>query len=195
MSNESKETIADIVAALRAIAYIQTAESPSSVLSFANRIEAAHKREREAGAEVAQICGEIGEMVGREAHCKEVIDCNHLGNAAEMRKTLIKVRSAICHFARYQCQSLSWEKSNIQANCCDVLCSWRDLCDAKTAINAALSAPPRNCDIYLTKKEQDAAYKKYREYVIMSNSNPYIAEDEMMSKEKWLCAEAKGKAK
>ena len=45
MSNESKETIADIVAALRAIAYIQTAESPSSVLSFANRIEAAAKRE------------------------------------------------------------------------------------------------------------------------------------------------------
>ena len=44
-SNENHETIAYIVAALRAIAYIQTAESPSSVLSFADRIEAAAKRE------------------------------------------------------------------------------------------------------------------------------------------------------
>ena len=41
MSNGKQETIADIVAALRTVAYIQTAESPSSVLGFANRIEAA----------------------------------------------------------------------------------------------------------------------------------------------------------
>ena len=105
------------------------------------------------------MSNDSNEMIGREATCKEkAIDCNHLGNAAEMRKTLIKVRSAICHFARYQCQSLSWEKSNIQANCCDVLCSWRDLCDAKTAINAALSAPPRNCDRFATAKEAGEAF-------------------------------------
>ena len=46
MSNK-QETIADIVAALRAVAYIQTAESPRDVLEFANRIEAAAKREVE----------------------------------------------------------------------------------------------------------------------------------------------------
>ena len=67
MSNESKETIADIVAQLRAAAHIQNADSPRDVLKFADRIEAAAKREREAGAAAAQICGEIGEMVGREA--------------------------------------------------------------------------------------------------------------------------------
>ena len=67
MSEERQETIADIVADIRSVAYIQTAESPSSVLQFADRIEAAAKREREAEAEAAQICGEIGEMVGREA--------------------------------------------------------------------------------------------------------------------------------
>lgn len=33
----------------------------------ADRIEAAAKREREVGAEAAQICGEIGEMIGRES--------------------------------------------------------------------------------------------------------------------------------
>ena len=41
---------------------------------------------------------------------------------------------------RHQCRSLSWENSNIQANCGDMLCSWRGLCEAKTAINAALAA-------------------------------------------------------
>ena len=44
MSESKQETIADIVAALRAVAYIQTAESPRDVLEFANRIEAAAKR-------------------------------------------------------------------------------------------------------------------------------------------------------
>jgi hypothetical protein len=61
--------------------------------------------------------------------------------------------------------------------------------------NAALGAPPRNCDIYRTKKERDAAYKKYREYVILSSANPYVAQDEMMSKEEWLIAEVKGETK
>ena len=96
MSNANQETIADIVAALRAVAYIQTAESPRDVLEFANRIEAAAKREREAGAEAAQICGEIGEMIGREAACKQsVTDCNHLGNAAELRKENARLRAAL----------------------------------------------------------------------------------------------------
>ena len=71
MSNAKQETIADIVAQLRAAAHIQNADSPRDVLKFADRIEAAAKREREAGAAAAQICGEVGEMVGREATCKE----------------------------------------------------------------------------------------------------------------------------
>ena len=96
MSKAKQETIADIVAALRAVAYIQTAESPRDVLEFANRIEAAMKREREAGSEAAKICGEIGEMIGREAACKQsVTDCNHLGNAAELRKENARLRAAL----------------------------------------------------------------------------------------------------
>ena len=54
------------------------------------------KREREAGAEAAQVCGEIGEMVGREAACKQsVTDCNHLGNAAELREENARLRAAL----------------------------------------------------------------------------------------------------
>ena len=96
MIEAKQETIADIVAALRAVAYIQTVESPRDVLKFADRIEAAAKREREAGAEAAKICGEIGEMIGREAACKQsVTDCNHLGNAAKIRAENARLRAAL----------------------------------------------------------------------------------------------------
>ena len=77
MKNAKQETIADIVADIRAqnqgLPEDSYALSPlvCDLLSFADRIEAAAKREREAGAEAAHICGEIGEMIGREATCKE----------------------------------------------------------------------------------------------------------------------------
>ena len=77
MSNAKQETIADIVADIRAqnqgLPEDGYALSPlvCDLLGLADRIEAAAKREREAGAEAAQICGEIGEMIRREATCKE----------------------------------------------------------------------------------------------------------------------------
>ena len=121
MSKAKQETIADIVAALRAVAYIQTAESPRDVLEFANRIEAAAKREREAGAEAAQICGEIGEMIGREATREK---SSRVGNAAKMREAL----SEISNLA----DALDIDNPNVVA----ILDQCRD----------ALAAPPRNCD-------------------------------------------------
>ena len=97
MSSNSQETIVDIVADIRAqnqgLPEDSYALSPlvCDLLSLADRIDAAWKREREAGAEAAQICGEIGEMVGREeAKNKSVTNCNRLGNAAKMREALEK---------------------------------------------------------------------------------------------------------
>lgn len=80
MSNARQETIADIVSEMRG-PYYKMGRSNASLdkdmmgyMSFmANRIEAAAKREREAGADAAQICGEIGELIGREATCKETV--------------------------------------------------------------------------------------------------------------------------
>ena len=125
MSEERQETVADIVAKIRSIAYIQTAESPSSVLQFADRIEAAHKREREAGADAAQICGEIGEMVEREAACHQHVTDYHGLNAAAMREALVMVK-------RLFDGRLMWQP---------------DIRKAHEAVNAALAAPPRNCDV------------------------------------------------
>ena len=72
MSKSKQETIEDIVDEMRK----DIAEGTVGIWSdfggeiargYADRIEAAAKREREAGAEAAQACGEIGEMIGRES--------------------------------------------------------------------------------------------------------------------------------
>ena len=90
------------------------------------------------------------------------------GNNAAMREALVKAKKAICHHAEHVCQSLSWENSDIQSNCAVVLCAHRDLCEAKTAINAALAKPPRNCDMG-TAEEQIKRIrrlcKKYRDEI------------------------------
>ena len=126
------ETIADINAWLR-----RPIEGENAYLTLwrneiADRIEAAEKREREAGAEAAQICGEIGEMVGREeAKNKSVTDCNRLDNEAKMREALENIaeyaKAAECHtedahLLGYLNQIAMWAED-------------------------ALSAPPRNCDV------------------------------------------------
>ena len=76
MSNANQETITDIVSAMLEFADAESQSMGRDVLRrriqhFARRIESSAKREREAGAEAAQICGEIGEMIGREAACEE----------------------------------------------------------------------------------------------------------------------------
>lgn len=77
MSNQ--ETISDIVAEIRRENPEVFLASPwcyqlmpNKMRSYSDRIEAAAKREREAGAEAAQICGEIGEIVGRESAIAEL---------------------------------------------------------------------------------------------------------------------------
>ena len=90
MSNARQETVADIVREMRIgglCAEDTSATRPAYIndflASYADRIEAAWKREREAGAEAAQICGEIGEMVGREATTEK---SSAVGNAATVRE-------------------------------------------------------------------------------------------------------------
>ena len=125
MRNSKQETIADIVAALRAVAYIQTAESPRDVLEFANRIEAAAKREREAGAEAAQVCGEIGEMIGREATREK---SSRVGNSAKMREALSDACYAMFNFLKTQNGG------------------YEEMAKALDKAKAALAEPPRNYD-------------------------------------------------
>ena len=113
---------------------------------------------REAAARLRNL-GEIGEEVGLEATREK---SSRVGNAAKMREALVKAKKAIYHHAKYVCQSLSWENSDIQSNCGDILCAHRDSCEAKTAINAALASPPRNCDVG-TAEEQAERFRRFCE--------------------------------
>ena len=83
-------------------------------------------------------------------------------NVKAMREALEIAKKAICNHARacHTCDSLAWENSTINANCADILCAHRDLCKAKTAIQKALSAPPRNCDLG-TAEEQEVRFRNY----------------------------------
>ena len=133
MSIKNQETIADIVAEMLEFADTDSQTIGRDVLRrriqhFARRFETAAKREREAGADAAQICGEIGEMIVKEATREK---SSQVGNAAKMREALGEISREI------------WE--SIDPFCNDDCCKpKRDL--AKIA-DAALASPPRNCDI------------------------------------------------
>lgn len=145
MSEERQETLADIVDDIRAqnqgFPEDSYALSPlvCDLLSIADRIEAAAKREREAGAEAAQICGEIGEIVVREAACHQpVTDCHGL-NAAAMREACANIaeyaKTAACHT----------EDAHLLGYL-NQIGRWAE---------AALAAPPRNCDVGTAEEQSD----------------------------------------
>ena len=147
MSKDRQETIADIIEEKRSDAqYIRenndTLIGRMDALKLeeeAGRIEAAWKREREAGADAAQICGKIGEMVGREAACKQ---CNRLENAAKMREALEQIHELL----------------SIGGKPDTSMCIRYEA--AYQIAEEALSAPPRNCDVG-TEKEQDERFRKF----------------------------------
>ena len=190
MSDEKQETIADIVKDLRrqsdgesafatelrrtaddvdfgdvdfarAACYAEDAKYLSQI---ADRIEAAARREREQQKRELDRAVLNKDYIDSLKFCSEVAkrEETQLGNIAAMREALEVAKKAICHHARknHTCDSLAWENSTINANCADILCGHRDLCEAKTAIQKALSAPPRNCDRLFNSVTAIESYQK-----------------------------------
>ena len=167
MSNERHDTIDDIVEMLRANARGDRFDD-FSFTSLADRIESARKREREARADAAQICGEIGEMVGREeARHKPVTDCHGL-NAAAMREALMEASIALSSATHHHMTE-------------------DDAKDCLAVIETALSAPPRNCDKY-------TLAESLRKYGFPTKSKPW-GEKEWIDFCEWYISEAKGGVK
>lgn len=115
----------------------------------------------------------------------------------KIREALVKARKAICHHAEHVCQSLAWENSTINANCGDVLCAHRDLCEAKTAIDNAISSPERNCDLEECSTDDGVifAHKRFCESWHSDGKTcaecPYNTLTPLMTcREKWLLAPA-----
>lgn len=143
MSNEKHETLADIVREIRQAEVTwhrsEIAQLPTQYLKeWADRIEAAWKREREVGAEAAQICGEIGEIVGREATCSK---SSQVGNAAAMREALYAITLIDTRMLKRLLCEL------VEADIFDGG-QIRNTIHAVEKARQAISAPPRNCDIY-----------------------------------------------
>ena len=160
MSNAKSETIVDIVREMRTLGRLDeksTDKIPRSLQAlglrtYADRIEAAATREREAGAEAAQVCGLICERVGRESERRSdertAEKYSAVGNAAAMRKALLETQSVIA-----KCMEIlnkipgGVEYDGLIDDVADEIC---DLSECH--VNPALSVPPRNCDV-LSKDE------------------------------------------
>ena len=108
---------------------------------------AAATREREAGADAAQVCGLIGEMVGRDEERRSdertAEKYSAVGNAAAMRKALLETKSVIA-----RCMEIlnkipgGVEYDRLIDDVADEICDLRE-----SYVNPALSDPPRNCDV------------------------------------------------
>ena len=144
MSNAKQETIADIVKEMRTLGRLDeksTDKIPRTLQAlglrtYADRIEAAAKREREAGAEAAQICGEIGEAVGREATREK---SSQVGNSAKMREALEKIAS----MGEQIDHQLGSSEETVYAFRHE-RCLAHNISECARAV---LAAPPRNCDV------------------------------------------------
>ena len=178
--------------------------------SYADRIEAAWKREREAGAEAAQICGEIGEIVGREATTEKssaVGNANAVrGIAQEMLNTSMQDTTAeringwamrlaeACEQSVTDCNQLgntakmreALEQAKRVLHCAIVsdILKGEDARKAFNAVAATLSAPPRNCDRYTDYGKALRAFE-----------NDENAKSSYWGMDGWLFAEAKGETK
>lgn len=176
--NESRETVADIVADIRERAEnamrngerLVHNEAVANMLTFvADRIEAAWKRDEERAVEHAT---RHAEAVARD-NCR---DCVHNGknyeggNAAAMREACQKTRDLLVRRGNGKCQCvLPWDEFNY----------------AQKMLRAALSAPARNCDLYATYAEAAEAHKEYATAYIARSSNMF---DFPMEFDEWLFA-------
>ena len=105
------ESLSDIVAQIRAAAYIQNADPPKSVLRLADRIEAAWRRDEERAVEHAT---RHAEAVARD-NCRDCIhnpngkNYEHVGNAAASKGkwkngTMYEYEYAYCS----ECGRMEW---------------------------------------------------------------------------------------
>lgn len=164
MSNEKQETVADIVARMRDESHAGDASClewvGAKIRHYADRIEAAATREREAGAEAAQACGLIGEMAGREAARRSdertAEKYSAVGNAAAMREALLETKSVIA-----RCMEIlnkipgGVPYDGLIDDVADEICDLREC-----HVNPALSAPQRNCDVG-TAEEQEERFHSF----------------------------------
>ena len=211
MSNEKHETLADIVREIRQAEVTwhrsEIAQLPTQYpKEWADRIEAAAKREREAGAAAAQICGEIGEMVGREATTDESSAVGNAGTVREVAQEMLNTSmqsitaeringwatrlAEACEQPVTDCNQLNNAAAMREAlsDACYAMFNflktqnggYEEMANALDKAKAALATHPRNCDKYTNYDDALTAF---------------IDDEDSVScwgMSEWLYAEAKG---
>lgn len=218
MSGARQETVADIVAEMR-IGDLCAADTSARQMyindflaSYADRIEVAWKRESEAGAEAAQICGEIGEMVGREATTEKSSAVGNAGTVREVAQEMLNTSMQdITAEVVYGWASRLADACKQSVTDCNQLGNAAAMREALKEIRArlvylygridgtfyppalkqvygiastALSAPPRNCDRFSNANDALRAFE-----------NDENAKSSYWGMDGWLFAEAKGATK
>lgn len=139
--NKKIETVADILEEMRDMGNYQR-YSGDHAHALADRIEAAWKRER---AKVEADALSVGGVVEAARH-------KPVGNTAAMREALEDMYNILEKLQLY----------TPHINDVSLMRSFRGrICRAKKIVDAALSAPARNCDIYTTSGEADRALTEY----------------------------------
>ena len=180
---DTHETIADIIAEMRGIRVREFQD-------HADRLEAAHRRERGDAAKLREadhnwdaICEKCSEgeppdecrYYGEPSGCNSPMYGKHpkpFGeNAAVLRSAIIEILSEMEDMAGLE-----------------VGCKYKFSPDAMVQqCRDALAAPPRNCDRFATVDEARKAHEEYRGDYIMRASNKF---DFPMKFEAWLFAPA-----
>ena len=194
MSDKRQETVADIVREMRIgdlCAEDTSASRPEYIndflASYADRIEAAWKRESEAGAEAAQICGEIGEMIGREATTEKSSAVGNADTVREVAKEMLNTSmqeitaeringwamrlAAACEQSVTDCNQLGNAAKMREAlsDACYAMFNflktqnggYEEMANALDKAKSALASESlRNCDVG-TAEEQSERYEKF----------------------------------
>lgn len=157
MRDEKQETIEDIVSEMRE--YESTPPPRDAWRNYADRIEVAWKAERERVKADALVVGGMVEAMRREKR----------GNAAKIREALEGAEKVLYDSSR----SMYGVPPHIK--------------DLLARIRAALSDPPRNCDLY-------TVGKALRKYGFPTKIKPW-GEKEWLDFCEWLVSEVEAEAK
>lgn len=147
MSNKKQETLADIVSEMRRAK--ERCNGATALFSawldeWTARIEAAWKRDAAIHAMTVEANGRLRE------HLEIAIEnnkCTAIGNAAAMREACQKMRD------------LLMLRGDGKVRC---VLTWDEFNESQKMLRAALSAPPRNCDVG-TAEEQRVRFEAWCE--------------------------------
>ncbi len=158
MSDAKQETVEEIVESMRRgtkLPGFWRSCDLNKILEFhADRIEAAWKREK---AEIEAAALSVGGIVEAAREREAVTDCNRLGNAAKMREALKEARRVLRKIYKPELSPLDGDNRLISATV--------------GIINAALSAPARNCDLPLV-VDGPASNNADKAWRVFKHSNP-----------------------